>query len=80
MVEKGDAWFLGRRQKGLWGCWQFLFIDLGSVYMGIYLEVIIVLCVFVCVLYFPIKKLEKTPQSGSRQKGKPEHIRRHPRT
>lgn len=61
MVEKGDAWFWGRRQKGLWECWKFLFIDLGSGYMGIYLEVIIVRCVFVCVLYFPIKKLEKMP-------------------
>lgn len=37
----------GRKMKGLLGCWQFLFLDLGGASMGIYLEIIIMLYVFV---------------------------------
>lgn len=37
----------GRRMKGLLGCQQFLFIDPGGDSVGIYLEVTIVLYVFV---------------------------------
>ena len=42
----------GRRTKGLWGRWQFLCIDLGGGCVGIYLEITIVLYVF--VLYTPL--------------------------
>lgn len=45
-VERGCKVF-GRKLKGLLGCWQFLFIDLGGAYLGIYLEIIVMPYVFV---------------------------------
>lgn len=63
--ERGCMMF-GRRMKGLLGCRQFLlFIDPGSGYMVIYLEIIILCFCFahslICMVYFIIKKLRKTP-------------------
>ena len=49
---RGGCMVFGRKMKGLLGCWQFLFIDLGGAYVGIYLEIIIMLYVF--VLYTPL--------------------------
>lgn len=50
-VERWEAWCLGGGRRIL-GSWQFPFVDLGGGYMDVYLDIIVILWVF--VLYTPL--------------------------